>query len=272
MLTLKVSIPASSFETTIVEMSGAAGSSPVESVKVTLVAASVLGDAGESGLAIAAAGRATHAVAINPRSAGDRSRPTAGEATDGLARRQGRDKKTLRISSVEVPRLASLFRGLCSRRAHADDDEAAREDERGELPLRSAGRIIALTAAVAAFAVGPGSSIAPAQQVPPGAVARCNALASTAAQLQTAHNRLASAIAAVQQRVASGNLNGRQLAAARFQLAVLGLELRLVDSLLVRVQASYQRLCGGSAPPSLPPPSDPAPPPAPPPPPPPPGE
>ena len=120
-------------------------------------------------------------------------------------------------------------------------------------------------AAMAAFALGPGSSFAPAQVGLPGSAARCDTLASTAAQLQRAHNNLSAAVAAVQQRIASGNLTGRQLAAARVQLAVLSFQLRFTDLLLVRVQQTYQRLCGGNVPPPPPPPSPPPPSPPPPP-------
>ena len=205
-----------------------------------------------------------HAVAISPRSTGDRSRPTGREATHSPGRRQGSGRKRAQDSSVGVPRLTSLLR-VCARGALVPmTTKPPPMRTRGELPLRSTGRIIALAATMAAFALGPGSAFAPAQAVPPGSAVRCNTLASTANQLQTVHNNLAAAVAAVQQRIAGGNLTGRQLAAARVQLAVLSFQLRFVDLLLVRVQQTYERLCGGSAPPPQPPSSPPPPSPPPP--------
>src|SRR5262245_57917618 len=85
MLILKEMIPASLLETTIVEMSGAAGFSPVESVYVVVLAVAAFG------AAPTAAGSATHARAISPRSPDALSRPTGAQATGASAPRQERD-------------------------------------------------------------------------------------------------------------------------------------------------------------------------------------
>lgn len=69
-------IPASLLDTTMDVMSGAAGSSPVESLKVTEFAAWAAVEDVPSGPPTAAAGKTTHAIAKSARNVGDRSRPT----------------------------------------------------------------------------------------------------------------------------------------------------------------------------------------------------
>lgn len=170
--------------------------------------------------------------------------------------------------SYGVPRLASLHQGLSRLAVPADDSRAARKT-RGDLPLSTARRTLALVVAVAALALGTGASVAPAQ-VPPGLGAtQCEALASVLTQLTAVQQRLTTLAAAVQQRIAAGGLTPRQLALARAQLALLTAQLRVVNLFLARGQAAYTRLCGSASPPPpppppAPPPSEPAPPPPPP--------
>jgi len=134
--------------------------------------------------------------------------------------------------------------------------------------LSTARRTLALVVAVAALALGTGASVAPAQ-VPPGLGIRCEGLAAMGTQLAAVQQQLTVVVAAVQQRIAAGGLTPRQLAVARAQLAFLTAQLRVVNLLLARVQAQYERLCGStSPPPPPPPPPPPAEPPPPPPPPP----
>ena len=137
-------------------------------------------DACPEGPATAAAGTAMHAIAMSPRSTGDRSRPTGREATHSPGRRQGSGRQRAQDSSVGVPRLTSLLRVCAGVALVPMTTKPPPMRTRGELPLRTTGRIIALMAAMAAFALGPGSAFAPAQVVLPGSAARCDTLASTA--------------------------------------------------------------------------------------------
>jgi hypothetical protein len=130
-----------------------------------------------------------------------------------------------------------------------------RQETRGELPLSTASRILALAVAVAAIALSTGTSVAAAHGKPgygkPGPDARCNALSAAVKQLTAIEQKLSDALAAVEQRMAAGNLTRRQLAAVEWQLNMLTRQFELVDKLLVKTQELYDKLCGtASAPPS----------------------
>src|SRR5262245_3038412 len=109
-----------------------------------------------------------------------------------------------------------------------------RHDVRGE-NLRTARRTIGVALTVAALAVGGAAVTAPAApaQVAPGpGVTQCNALASAAAQVESLVASSAATAAALQQRLAAGGLNPRQAALARAQLALVRLQLAVLNALL----------------------------------------